>query len=66
LYEVLVREAGPQDLQRWGDGALLVDVWPDVIILPREIRDLWRPVLEAELGSPSVASVNDGELGAVS
>ncbi|MFN0281211.1 MAG: helix-turn-helix domain-containing protein [Kineosporiaceae bacterium] len=49
LYEVLLREGAPEDLERWVDGGLLVDVWDD-LVLPRAVRDAWRPTMDAELG----------------
>lgn len=50
LYEVLLREGEPADLERWVDGFLLVDVWPE-LVLPAALRRLWEPVVDAELGS---------------
>jgi transcriptional regulator with XRE-family HTH domain len=46
LYEVVLREGAPADLLRWVDGALLVDLW-DEIVLPRAVREAWEPVLDA-------------------
>lgn len=46
LYEVLLREGSPPDFERWVDGALLVDVWADVVV-PRAVRQVWQPVIEA-------------------
>ena len=48
LYEVLLREGSPADLERWVDGALLVDAWEDMVV-PRAVRAAWRPVLEFDL-----------------
>lgn len=44
-YEIVLREGMPADILRVIDGALLVDVWPE-IVLPREVRDAWRDVVE--------------------
>lgn len=49
LYELLLREGAPADLERWVDGVLLVDVWDD-LVLPRAVRDAWQPTLDADLG----------------
>ena len=32
------------DILRYVDGALLVDLWPE-LVLPREVRDAWQPVI---------------------
>lgn len=45
LYEIVLREGRPADLLEYVDGALLVDVWPD-LVLPREVRDAWQPLLD--------------------
>jgi len=46
LYEIVLREGGPTDILTYIDGALLVDLWPD-IVLPKDIRNAWTPVVEA-------------------
>lgn len=58
LYEVLLREGTPADLERWLDGALLIDVW-DEMVLPRAVRTAWQPTVEAALASGDVAEVAD-------
>jgi hypothetical protein len=35
----------PSDIKGCLDGALLVDLWTD-LVLPREIRDAWQPVID--------------------
>lgn len=47
-YEVAFREGTANDLLRYVDGALLVDLW-DELVLPREIRGAWQPVIDGEL-----------------
>lgn len=47
-YEVVLREGMPDDICRTIDAALLVDAWPD-LVLPREVRDAWQPVVEGAL-----------------
>ncbi len=49
LYELLLREGTPADLEQWVDGVLLVDVWAD-LVLPRAARDAWQPTVDADLG----------------
>jgi transcriptional regulator with XRE-family HTH domain len=48
LYEVVLREGGTEELMRYLDGPLLVDLW-DELVLPRAIRQAWQPVIEATL-----------------
>jgi hypothetical protein len=45
-YEIVLREGGPDDLAAYVDGALLVDLWPE-LVLPREIRAAWTPHIAA-------------------
>lgn len=47
-YEVVLREGMADDLVQYVDGALLVDLW-DELVLPREVRDAWNPVIEGVL-----------------
>jgi hypothetical protein len=44
VYEVVLREGTERDIRRYIDGVLLVDLW-DELVLPREIREAWAPVL---------------------
>ena len=37
------------DILRYVDGVLLVDLWPD-LVLPRDIRDAWQPVIDEATG----------------
>lgn len=43
VYEVVLREGGPADLLAYVDGALLVDLWDDLVV-PKTIRDAWGPL----------------------
>lgn len=47
-YEVVLREGRPDDIERFVDGALLVDLWGD-LVLPAEIRAAWQQVIDREL-----------------
>ncbi len=38
----------PDDLLRYVDGLLLVDLW-DELVLPREVRGAWQPVIDTAL-----------------
>ncbi len=44
VYERVLREGGPADILTYVDGALLVDVWDD-LVLPAGVRDAWREVV---------------------
>ncbi len=45
-YQLVLNEGGPEDIARYVDGALLVDLWDD-LLLPTEIRAAWEPVVRA-------------------
>lgn len=45
-YEIVLREGSPDELAAYVDGALLVELWPE-LVLPREIRAAWTPVIAA-------------------
>lgn len=45
-YEIVLREGAPSDISRHVDGALLVDLWPE-LVLPRALRAAWQPIIEA-------------------
>ena len=42
LYEIVLREGGADDLVTYIDGALLVDMW-DELVVPRVVRHAWQP-----------------------
>lgn len=44
VYEIVLREGEPDDLVSYVDGALLVDLWDD-LVLPRAIRQAWDPII---------------------
>ncbi len=48
VYETVLREGRPADIRAFVDGALLVDLWHD-LVLPPDLRGAWAPVIEAEL-----------------
>jgi transcriptional regulator with XRE-family HTH domain len=52
VYEIVLREGTPQDLTSYIDGALLVDLWPD-LILPAEVRRAWQPLIGTVRGRPA-------------
>lgn len=52
LYEIVLREGEPKDILKYIDDTLLIDLW-DELVIPRELRDLWAPVVLAAAGSSS-------------
>ncbi len=44
VYEIVLREGTPDDILAYVDGALLIDLWDD-LILPRPIRTAWQPLI---------------------
>jgi transcriptional regulator with XRE-family HTH domain len=44
-YEIVLREGKPADILTYVDGALLVDLWSE-LVLPRDIRAAWDQVIE--------------------
>jgi DNA-binding MarR family transcriptional regulator len=51
-YEMLLREGRPEDLLAFVDGALLVDLWPE-LVLPADVRAAWELPLQSTLGQAS-------------
>jgi transcriptional regulator with XRE-family HTH domain len=48
VYELVLREGGPEDVIAYVDGALLVDSWED-LVLPAQVRAAWAPVVTGQL-----------------
>lgn len=44
VYEIVLREGGPGDVLTYIDGALLVDLW-DELVLPPKVRAAWAPLV---------------------
>lgn len=57
VYEIVLREGGPEDVITYVDGVLLIDLW-DELVLPRDVRAAWSSVVrhaappEGRLSSP--------------
>jgi len=47
VYEIVLREGRPDDVLTYVDGALLVDLWGE-LVLPRAIRTAWDAVVTGE------------------
>ena len=45
-YEIVLREGTPEDIRSVVDGALLIDLWTD-LVLPADLRHAWQPVMDA-------------------
>jgi transcriptional regulator with XRE-family HTH domain len=54
VYEIVLREGNEDDVLRYIDGNLLVDIW-DELVLPRIIRAAWSPLIEESLGVQGAA-----------
>ena len=50
VYEIVLREGQPADLTTYIDGALLVDLW-DELVLPLALRAEWEPVIAAAISA---------------
>jgi transcriptional regulator with XRE-family HTH domain len=44
VYEIVLQEGTPADILTYVDGALLADLWND-LVLPRAVRFAWSPVI---------------------
>jgi transcriptional regulator with XRE-family HTH domain len=51
-YEVVLREGRGSDIESIVDGALLVDLWND-LVLPQYVRAAWQPLID-RVGAPCV------------
>jgi transcriptional regulator with XRE-family HTH domain len=49
VYEIVLREGGPADVLTYVDGALLVDLW-DELVLPTAVRAAWHQVVTGQVG----------------
>jgi transcriptional regulator with XRE-family HTH domain len=50
VYEAVLREGDGADIERYVDGALLVDQWVD-LVLPADLRAAWAPLIEPLLAA---------------
>ena len=60
VYEVVLQEGRPADILAYVDGALLVDLWDD-LVLPRAVRSAWAPVVYASRGMAAQTRGKDRE-----
>jgi transcriptional regulator with XRE-family HTH domain len=54
VYEIVLREGQPQDMLDYVDGALLVDLWPE-LVLPRNVRAAWQPLVDSVVTAQEAA-----------
>jgi transcriptional regulator with XRE-family HTH domain len=47
-YEIVLREGMPADIAKYVDGALLIDLWDD-LVLPRDLRREWSSTVAAAI-----------------
>ncbi len=52
VYEIVLREGGREDIREYIDGALLADLWPE-LVLPAKVRRAWQPLIDAARGHPA-------------
>jgi len=52
VYEIVLCEGSPADVLSYIDGALLVDLW-DNLVLPRDVRAAWSDVVHSALHEAS-------------
>jgi transcriptional regulator with XRE-family HTH domain len=45
VYEIVLTEGLPRDIETFVDGTLLVDVWDDLYIR-KDVRDAWQPLID--------------------
>lgn len=57
VYEIVLREGGPQDVLAYIDAALLVDLWSELVI-PRAVRAAWQPVVTGKTLAEQAGSSN--------
>lgn len=53
VYEIVLREGTGEDITSYIDGALLADLWPE-LILPGPVRRAWQPLISS-ISGPAVA-----------
>lgn len=53
VYEIVLREGTALDIGDYIDGALLVDMWSDLVI-PAQLRRAWQPLIDTVRNSAAV------------
>ena len=56
VYDLVLREGADADVLAYVDGALLVDLW-DELVLPRAVRAAWSPLIDQARGALDVPVV---------
>jgi hypothetical protein len=52
VYEIVLREGIGEDIGHFVDGALLADLWEE-LVLPAGVRRAWQPLIDAAGGHPA-------------
>ncbi|HRW38254.1 MAG TPA: helix-turn-helix transcriptional regulator [Aquihabitans sp.] len=52
LYEIVLREGRPEDIESVVDGVLLCEAWPD-LVLPRALVASWTPLITTLTSDPA-------------
>lgn len=55
VYEIVLREGGPTDVRAYIDGALLADLWAE-LVLPVAVRTAWQSVVVGEPAKQAASS----------
>lgn len=50
VYEIVLQEGQPEDILAYIDGALLADLW-DELVLPRNVRSAWELLVRSPVGA---------------
>ena len=50
VYELVLQEGTPSDIDSIVDGTLLIDLWSE-LVLPKKIRDAWKPLIDSEMAA---------------
>jgi transcriptional regulator with XRE-family HTH domain len=56
VYEQLIRRGDPEQMIRWMDGALLVDLWEE-LDLPDPVRNMWEPAIRLATKSLEISGL---------
>ncbi|MDR1386742.1 MAG: hypothetical protein LBJ44_03965 [Propionibacteriaceae bacterium] len=60
VYEIVLREGAKADLLEYVDGALLVDLWDD-LVLPTSLRSAWESIIAFRRRDSAEAGLSAGE-----
>jgi hypothetical protein len=58
-YEIVLREGVPDDVLRYVDGVLLIDIW-DELVLPRYVPLAWDPLIRTAVDAATIGAASWG------